>query len=79
MGAVNSFHTLSTLISSGYACLVDFRQQDDIKSTPVARVCHLGYATYERELAVRRAQGERKEILGGTGGESLHNQTVSPR
>ena len=38
MGAVNSFHTLSTLISSGYACLVDFRQQDDIKSTPVARV-----------------------------------------
>ena len=38
MGIVNSFHTLSTLISSGYACLVDFRQQADIKSTPVARV-----------------------------------------
>ena len=38
MGIVNSFHTLSTLISSGYACLVDFRQQDDIKSTPVALV-----------------------------------------
>ena len=38
MGIINSFHTLSTLISSGYACLVDFRQQDYSKSTPVALV-----------------------------------------
>lgn len=38
MGAVNSFDTLSTLVSSGYACLVDFQQQESDKSTPVARL-----------------------------------------
>ena len=38
MGIVNSFHTASDLVSSGYACLVDFQQQKNNKSDPIARV-----------------------------------------
>ena len=38
MGIVNSFHTLTELVSSGYACLVSFRQQENNASTPVAQV-----------------------------------------
>ncbi|MEL7196588.1 MAG: hypothetical protein AAFO96_29460, partial [Bacteroidota bacterium] len=38
MGIVNSFEILSVLISSGYACLVDFQQQENSGSAPVARL-----------------------------------------
>lgn len=38
MGIVNSFDTLSTLVSAGYACLVDFQQQENATSTPMARL-----------------------------------------
>ena len=38
MGIVNSFYTLTELVSSGYACLVSFRQQENNASTPVAQV-----------------------------------------
>ena len=38
MGVVNSFYTLTKLVSSGYACLVSFRQQENNASTPLAQV-----------------------------------------
>ena len=38
MGIVNSFDTLTELVSSGYACLVSFRQQETNASTPAAQV-----------------------------------------
>jgi hypothetical protein len=38
MGMVNSFDTLTELVSSGYACLVEFRQNDGVQVSPVAGV-----------------------------------------